>query len=386
MVFARAARPVVRGERYRARASVAAPGAPALRSAAVDYPEWIRETYLQLPPEITPRTRQLAEEITRGLTNPYDKAEAITAWLRSNIRYSRTTPSPPADVEPVDWFLFEYRAGFCNYYASAEVVMLRSLGIPARMAAGYARGVFDPDRGSFQVRGGEAHAWPEVYFPGYGWVEFEPTVSQPPLARPEISMAEDFAAGSAAGLPGGVDGGVVSRLERLPEEELAGGFGGTVGGALAPTTSWAWVLYLPVFALLAYLILRLEPATRAAAEATLVWGLRRAGLRASRMRAGRPSDRRMVTASSYRAWGVWMRRLGLPVEPWRPPYERATAFAAAVPPAAIGGWAIARAYSAERFGGIAPDGQALWRGWWRMWPHLWFAWARRALRRLIGRA
>jgi hypothetical protein len=81
------------------------------------------------------------------------------------------------------WFLFDTKTGFCNYYATAEVVLLRSMGIPARMAVGFSQGEYEPPN-LYTVRQRDAHAWPEVYFPGNGWVEFEPTSSQSPLVRP----------------------------------------------------------------------------------------------------------------------------------------------------------------------------------------------------------
>lgn len=79
----------------------------------------------------------------------------------------------------IEWFLFEYKQGFCNYFATAEVLLLRSIGIPARLANGYAEGEVLPDGQSFLVRSINAHAWPEVYFPGFGWIQFEPTSNLP---------------------------------------------------------------------------------------------------------------------------------------------------------------------------------------------------------------
>src|SRR5438477_587036 len=76
------------------------------------------------------------------------------------------------------------RRGYCNYYASAEVIMLRSLGIPARLAVGFNQGQVDTSTNTFHILEQNAHAWPEVFFPNYGWVEFEPTASESPLVRP----------------------------------------------------------------------------------------------------------------------------------------------------------------------------------------------------------
>jgi transglutaminase-like putative cysteine protease/drug/metabolite transporter superfamily protein YnfA len=201
------------GEVYQARSSLASVTQYRLRLAGTEYPQWVLDRYLQLPENITPRTRELARQIAQGYDNPYDITEAITQYLRDNIEYQITIDPPPTGQEVIDWFLFDYKKGFCNYYATAEVVLLRSLGIPARWAVGYAEGervlteeeMQTPRRGedfpeetsmdiaTFNVRQKDAHAWPEVYFPGSGWVEFEPTVSQSPLLRPRGQSSDPSA-------------------------------------------------------------------------------------------------------------------------------------------------------------------------------------------------
>ncbi len=153
------------------------------------------QRYLQLPKSVTPRTRQLAEQITAGLETPYDKVIAITNYLRRNIQYVETIPDEaPVNQELIDWFLFDEKKGFCNYYSTAEIVMLRSLGIPARWAIGYAQGELlkntSTDASSdntltYLIRQKNSHAWPEVFFPNIGWVEFEPTATQPEIQRLE---------------------------------------------------------------------------------------------------------------------------------------------------------------------------------------------------------
>ncbi len=172
------------GEQYQARASVTDPFTQELQEAGTAYPEWVTDKYLQLPEGFSPRIRELAGEITRDLETPYDKATAVTNYLRNEIEYTNPLPEPlPEGVDPLEWVLFDLKQGFCNYYASAEVLMLRSLGIPARMAVGFAEGEFDTETFRFTVRSRDAHAWPEVFFPGIGWVEFEPTANQSPLVR-----------------------------------------------------------------------------------------------------------------------------------------------------------------------------------------------------------
>jgi len=197
---------------YTIEASLSSATISQLRQAGTDYPMWITERYLQLPDSITPRTRELAAQIAEGLDNPYDISQAVTAFLREYLTYNETVPNIPSGQEPIDWILFDHPQAFCNYYATAEIVLLRSLGIPARIAVGYAQGerlsleepLFVPtlspgnqnipqeiDRQSDQytVRQRDAHAWPEVFFPNLGWVEFEPTASQLPIFRPEGNLA-----------------------------------------------------------------------------------------------------------------------------------------------------------------------------------------------------
>jgi len=184
------------GQVYNVQASVSNATVGELQKAGIGYPDWVTERYLQLPASITPRTRQLAETITAGMTTPYDKTVAITEYLRKNLTYAPTIDQdPPTNQDLVDWFIFDYKKGFCNYYSTAEIILLRSLGIPARWAIGYAQGEsilrtgnapqvesLSPVTG-FVVRQRDAHSWPEVFFPGTGWVEFEPTASQPEIAR-----------------------------------------------------------------------------------------------------------------------------------------------------------------------------------------------------------
>lgn len=180
----RANPPLSAGDNYQVEASLSVVTVKQMREADRDYPQWVTDRYLDLPETITQRTRDLAREITADALTPYDQVMAITNWLRRNIEYEETIQDLPNRQDLVDWFLFDYRKGFCNYYATAEIVLLRSLGIPARMAIGYAQGELDPTTRLYTVRQRDAHAWPEVYFPGLGWVEFEPTAGQPTIVRP----------------------------------------------------------------------------------------------------------------------------------------------------------------------------------------------------------
>jgi hypothetical protein len=130
--------------------------------------------------------RDLAVTLTERHDNAYDKAEAIERYLRNQIVYNEGINAPPDNRDKVDYILFDLQEAYCDYYATSMVVMLRSLGIPARFAAGYARGTAETLENQelvYQVKNVDAHSWVEVYFPNYGWIEFEPTAAQPVIVR-----------------------------------------------------------------------------------------------------------------------------------------------------------------------------------------------------------
>jgi transglutaminase-like putative cysteine protease len=156
-----------------------------LRKTSTGYPEYIRNRYLKLPPELPARVHQLASDIVKGIDHPYEKAKAIESYLRTNYPYDLNIPMPPKNQDVADYFLFDLRKGYCDYYATAMVVLARSSGLPARFVSGYASGTYDAPTAQYVVRALDAHSWPEIYFPEIGWVEFEPTGSQPEIERPE---------------------------------------------------------------------------------------------------------------------------------------------------------------------------------------------------------
>lgn len=186
--------PVLPGETYVVQASVAVPTSDQLRAAGTAYPTWVSERYLQLPTDFSPQIAELAQILSQGQETPYDIAVVITIYLRREIEYVDQMPIAPVNRDPIEWMLFDQKQGFCNYYATAEVLMLRSLGIPARLAVGYAQGEPETAEGrlAYVVRLRDAHAWPEVFFPDIGWVEFEPTANQTPLTRPADTPIENL--------------------------------------------------------------------------------------------------------------------------------------------------------------------------------------------------
>jgi len=152
-------------------------------------PDDIRTTWLQLP-KLDPRVMQLANDITRGYSRSFDKALAIETWLRSNYAYTQTphkTHGVSEGGDPLAVFLFDAREGYCEYFATAMTVMLRVIGIPARMAGGFSAGEYNPVGGSWTVRRKHSHIWTEAWFPPYGWIEFDATPGDEFPAEPARS-------------------------------------------------------------------------------------------------------------------------------------------------------------------------------------------------------
>lgn len=141
-------------------------------------PAEVLARYTQLP-SVPDRVLQLARDVTADAPTTYDKARAIEAWMAANTTYSLDIPSLPEGADAVDQFLFVDRQGFCEQIGSSLVVMLRSLGVPARLAVGYTPGERNPFTGLYEVRARDAHSWAEVYFPGVGWQGFDPTALVP---------------------------------------------------------------------------------------------------------------------------------------------------------------------------------------------------------------
>lgn len=163
------------GMTYSVRSTVPTFNRDLLRLTGRDYPLDIREKYLQLPPTVSQRTADLATELSADHDNAFDKVKAIEAHLLTTYPYDFFPPPQKPNSDSVDQFLFVDQTGYCEHYVSAMVVMLRTQGIPARLVSGFGSGRYDRINNLFEVRALDAHSWVEVYFPGYGWVPFEPT-------------------------------------------------------------------------------------------------------------------------------------------------------------------------------------------------------------------
>ncbi|MGB3713009.1 MAG: transglutaminase domain-containing protein [Candidatus Promineifilaceae bacterium] len=301
------------GDRYEATSNYSVADATSLRGASQEYPVWINEKYLQMPETITPETVGLAAELTAGLNNPFDKAVAIRDYLRDNIAYNDQIDAPPEIEEPIHYILFDLQEAYCNYYASAMIMMLRSQGIPSRFVSGYAQGEWVDEAYTYRVRSLDSHSWVEVYFPGYGWIQFEPTAALPIGERPETvgNPGDPFGDDAFFGPedPRPFDernlGEEIDDFDRLAalfaaeeEEELA-------AAAAASRTRTIRIVVALVLVVAAITVTFLAARMNIRVESSV--------------------------EKSYGRLANWGRWLGVIVRPAHTPYERANMLAAAVP-------------------------------------------------------
>lgn len=176
-----------KGQQYTVISATSVASEDQLRQAGGAYPAGV-EKYLQLPPTVPERVKARAEEITAAAQTPYDKAIAVEAYLRS-LPYETKVPTPPSDRDWVDYTLFDVQTGYADSLATSMTVMMREVGVPARVVTGFAPGQFDENEGAYVVFESEAHAWVEVFFPKYGWINFEPSVLRDLPFRPTEEQA-----------------------------------------------------------------------------------------------------------------------------------------------------------------------------------------------------
>lgn len=194
------------------------------------------ERYLQLPPELPARVRNLAHRIASPHPTIAGKVKAVEDWLGANTRYSLDIPPQPRGTDAVDHFLFEEKEGFCEQIATSMVVMLRSVGIPARFATGYAPGERNMLTGFFEVKQSDAHSWVEVFYPKVGWMEYDPTHEVPAVqdtreSLPGVKIFQAVGRGLGKLVPDGM-GRVVGAVFRAAFGWIASS-GARAGGALA---------------------------------------------------------------------------------------------------------------------------------------------------------
>ena len=314
-------------ERYTVTSVVSSADKGSLRRAPATYSEAIRRAYLQVPSTLPQRVRDLARKVVEGKDNPYDKAEAIESFLRTNYRYAPVVRPPPPGRDPVDWFLFDLKEDFCEYFASSMVMMLREVGVPARLVEGFTSGTFDPNIGRYIVKQVNAHAWVEVWFPSYGWIEFEPTPSETPFLRAEEPVDPSLLEQQNPSGDPDSQGDPSERLldrDLLLDEELQGGDASVTNALPVDPTPFVAALGLLLLGMLLF-VLRFEWRFRGMSPIESSWGKAR-------------------LLASY---------IGHPSRPSETTYEFATALGAAVPEVKEPIRVIADARVRERY---APSG------------------------------
>jgi len=361
------------GDGYTITAMISQATRAQLSAAGSDYPPEIRAMYLGTE-GVTDATRQKAAEVAAeaGAVTPYEQAAALARWLNTGEEFTYATqaslPSDP-DRDFVDFFLFdeEGRVGYCEYYASAMVVMARTLGIPARMASGYAPGE-RVDQGQFLVRASNAHAWAELYFPGYGWQIFEATKSIAGVVRRAGEPLPDASGGPRASVPPlfneGSDEGLVP--QNIPSFQPLPG-GGTLPGAEVPAGDTRGGNALVIIGIVGIVL------------AIAIWRLRRSSRTWRFMAPGERQWQRLALAAG---------RAGVAQRPSETIYEYAGWLEEQIPARrpeirTVAGGKVWQSYSGR---GMTADAIAgIERAWARLeWPLIWLT-IRRRLRSLIPR-
>lgn len=238
-----------------------------LRTVGQAYPDWVAAQYLQLPDSLPDRVRERAQEIAQAAPTPYDKAKAVEDYLRQFPVDYNVKETPPGR-DSVDYFLFESQRGYFDYHASAMVVMLRSLGVAARLAVGFVVDQSDQqsDTGAYAVRDRNSYAWAEVYFPKYGWIPFNPSPDRPADLTPQKKTQDPPSGGTATGGPNDrtLDAGSIFPPDSGADSQPATSF--PTSGSGTNYTTWAVIAAVAAFA------------AALAASATLGWRRSVAGL------------------------------------------------------------------------------------------------------------
>jgi transglutaminase-like putative cysteine protease len=310
--------------------STAAPNQ--LRAAGDDYPSWVTDRYLELPETTTDRTRELASNLAAGQSNAFDTAVAVEEYVRSTITYNEDIDAPPDNRDVVDYVLFESQEGYCEYYASAMAVLLRAEGIPSRVVGGYFPAPYDANEGGHLYREKNAHLWVEGFFPGYGWIPFEPTAN-----RDRIDYGDLTAPAQEPALPTPVPTPPPVVAEPTPPlvAETPAQPPMTPPDILSDPTRLAGWIGLVLAVLVAF----------AALGGLTAWFLGLRGL----------SPVSSLYARALRV-GSW---LGVPPKVSLTPHEYADRVGRVVPSAQGPARVVAELYTQERYAGRRPDGDAM---------------------------
>ncbi len=309
-----------------------------LRTANVVYPAGILERFLGLPSSLPDRVAELGSELAASGENTYDKAVAIETYLREEMEYTTLQQEIPHDADVVDYFLFESKKGFSDFFASSMAVMLRTQGIPSRMVLGFGFGEVDPEREGFIIKDKDSHSWPEVYFGALGWVPFEPTPIYPVRSRgiPESPFG-------IGGLGGGDLGGELQELLGEPELDLnspdtleldpGGPLSGGEGAKPLPVRYFGTPLGLGGGLFLAFVIVGVV-------LLRVVWMMQY-----GRLPTGQTAYERMYRLSAF---------LGFRARPSQTPTEFTSGLGALLPEVQEEVDMVSRSFVRERYGGVRP--------------------------------
>jgi hypothetical protein len=327
-------RPLLNGESYRARGyistatiqdleAVQAPANLTGDELAQQYPPDVLALYLPENTGYIPQViKDAAVTATKGSTSMFDEAQHIQNYLRAEFTYSaENNPDIPGNEDAMTWF-FQNKKGFCTFFATAMALMGRSLGLPTRIAEGFSLGSFDAAQKAYIVRGTDTHAWTQIYFGKYGWIDFEPTASFPVFGR-----ATNGSTGSSTPSTAGPNGTAAAQGGPNDHQIDPGGFGGAFGGSGdGPVVRVGLGLS---FTLLLLLVL---------AAAFLVWWR-------LLYRAFSPTAAAFARVTRLGAWA------GAPPRSWQTPSEYADKLSEVLPEQRESLRKLSDLYSAERWGG-----------------------------------
>ncbi len=322
------------GTSYSTVGTVSVAAIPTLLEAGTDYPQSIRDRYTALPPDLPPEVADLASTVTSGAQTPYEAARLVETYLRQNYQFSLAIEAAPPGSDAVAHFLLESQQGYFDQFSSSMAVMLRSLGIPTRVAVGFALddADLDAETKAYRVTEERAWAWPEVFFPGLGWVEFNPTPSRGVVGRPE---SDDAARDARDAVDPAVDDDFNALLDDLLLDLLDEEFRDSAAGGEAITTEDS-ALRETVGRIIAWTLIASTLAIVLIVIARFWWERAYAGLA--------PAERRWAKVQRLASWA------GFGVLDDRTPAESAEDLAPRIgEPAALRG--LARSYTGVRYGG-----------------------------------
>lgn len=318
---------VQREDEYQTVGTVSAATVDRLRTSSVDYPAWVRARYLQLPADLPAPVRLLAAQAAAGERVPYNVATKLQEYLRFNYTYSLEMGPRAPRTDAVQHFLFETKRGYSDYFASAMAVMLRTQGIPSRVVVGFALdpASVDSTTKEYRVTDQASWVWTQAYFPGYGWVDFNPSPLRPALVRPgdDTEIAAAAAEEAAADAADAAVEEEQTGIPRVSDEELAA----AERAAFSAQVTRVVTVVLGVSVLLLVAVVGARVAWEAA------------------FRRLPPATRRWAKTQTLAGFA------GLRMYPAQTPLEEAAALGAAITRPPLDLRPLASAYAAERYGG-----------------------------------